>query len=167
MASSGVNGANSIHPRKRKTCVRCDIPGHAHALTFTCFRGQPFSNRDRTRLWLMKAIDESRRRLGFDVWAYVIMPEHVHLLILPRDDDSSVADVLQSIKRPVARKAVAFVRAHASMQAWRRCARQGSLRLAMPPRRVYFIRYLLEIGRVVEKCAIFDISDKARAQHFV
>ena len=60
----------------RKTCKRYDIPGDAHALTFSCFHGQPFLSKDRTRTWLVEALDRARSKHSFHIWAYVIMPEH-------------------------------------------------------------------------------------------
>jgi len=97
----------------RKTCVRHDIPGDAHALTFCCFRRQRFLTSDRARQWLIEAIDQARHEHNVDIWAYVIMPEHVHLVIFPRKDDYSVSDILTSIKRPVARKVLRYVEQHA------------------------------------------------------
>jgi putative transposase len=38
------------------------------------------------------------------------MPEHVHLLICPLDREYSVSRILESIKLPVTRRAVAFVK---------------------------------------------------------
>jgi len=95
---------------KRKTCKRENIPGHAHSLTFSCFRGKPFLSRDRSRQWFVKSLSAARDAHAFDIWAYVIMPEHVHLLIFPRNDEYSIADILGDIKRPVAQKALRFVR---------------------------------------------------------
>jgi putative transposase len=69
--------------------------------------------RDRTRGWLIEAIDQARTRLGFDLWAYVIMPEHVHILIRPREPSYRISEVLWRIKRPVGRRAVEFLRANA------------------------------------------------------
>jgi len=107
-------GPSSSHPpRKRKSCIRYDIPGHAHALTFTCFRGQPLLSRDRSRQWLVDAISRARTNLAFDLWGYVIMPEHVHLLIYPQADDYAISEILTAIKRPVARAALDHVRTHA------------------------------------------------------
>lgn len=96
----------------RKTCRRENVPGHAHALTFSCFRRRPFLGRDRSRAWLADSIDAARESHRFDVWAYVIMPEHVHLVIWPRFEEYSISDILRDIKRPVAREAIGFVREH-------------------------------------------------------
>jgi putative transposase len=95
---------------KRKTCRRFNEPGHAHSLTFCCFCRRSFLSKDRTRQWLVEAIDRARRLQAFDLWAYVIMPEHVHLLIWPRQAPYSVSEILTSVKRPVSLKALSHVR---------------------------------------------------------
>ena len=58
-------------------------PGDAHELTFTCFRSYPFLSAERTCQWLAEEVNEARRALDFQLWAYVFMPEHVHLLVYP------------------------------------------------------------------------------------
>lgn len=93
----------------RKSCKRHNIPGDAHSLTFSCFRRQPFLSKDRTRTWLIDAIERARTLHAFDVWAYVIMPEHVHLVIYPTGD-YSISRILTSIKQPVAKRAAIFVK---------------------------------------------------------
>lgn len=40
--------------------------------------GLPLLSRDRTRQWLVKALDTARGQRGLKFWAYVIMPEHAH-----------------------------------------------------------------------------------------
>jgi len=97
--------ANRPTRQKFKTCRRYDIPGDAHSLTFNCFHGQAFLSKDRTRLWLIDALSKARVRLAFDIWAYVIMPEHCHILILPRRPVYSVSRILGAIKLPVTRRA--------------------------------------------------------------
>ncbi len=79
-------------------------------MTFSCYRRLPFLSKDRKRFWLIQAIDAARRRWVFDLWAYVIMPEHAHLLLLPRQVDYQVVMILKAIKQPVARKALAYLR---------------------------------------------------------
>jgi putative transposase len=94
-------------PRKR---VRhFDLPGDAHFLTFSCFHRLPLLSKDRTRKWLVEAIHNARTKHCFDLWAWVIMPEHVHLLIYPRTSDSKMSHVLADIKRPVAQRAIAYL----------------------------------------------------------
>ena len=106
------------HPRPkaahRKTCKAYDEPGHAHALTFSCYRRQPFLSRDRARLWTIDAIRRAIDQHGFRLWAYVLMPEHVHLLVCPSTPEYSTSAFLSSVKRSVAIRAVRFVREHAT-----------------------------------------------------
>ena len=82
MLTSGA----SDQPAKRKTCKRFNEPGHAHSLTFSCFKRHPFLSRARTRRWMIDAIRGTCKKHNIGIWAYVIMPEHVHLLIYPHGD---------------------------------------------------------------------------------
>ncbi len=93
----------------RKRCRRHDEPGQAHGLTFSCYRRLPLLSKDRTRRWLIEAIDEARRLARFDLWAYDIMPEHAHLLLAPRSPPVGISRILRRIKRPVGRKAIAYL----------------------------------------------------------
>ena len=102
-------GTDEVH---RKSCHRWNTPWHAHELTFSCYRRRPFLSADRTRMLFVSAVDQARARLGFHVWAYVIMPEHVHLLVWPGKEDYSISQILKSIKQSVARRAIGWIRAN-------------------------------------------------------
>lgn len=97
----------------RKNCRRYDVPGHAHSLTFSCFQRRPFLARQRTRAWMIQAIEQSRAKHGFHLWAYVLMPEHVHLLVWPARDRYSISQFLTTLKQPVSKRALLFVRSNA------------------------------------------------------
>ncbi|QDT36508.1 REP-associated tyrosine transposase [Stratiformator vulcanicus] len=94
---------------KRRHRRNYNEPGHAHELTFSCFRGLPLLAKDRARQWLAESIDEARQKHDFDLWAYVFMPEHVHLIIHPRNDEYDIAVIRRTIKSPVARKAIDYL----------------------------------------------------------
>ncbi|MFQ5807406.1 MAG: transposase [Phycisphaerae bacterium] len=64
-------------------------------------------------MWLLDALDQARCRWNFALWAYVIMPEHAHLLIHPREANYEIALILKAIKQPVSQHAAAFLRQHA------------------------------------------------------
>jgi putative transposase len=97
----------------RKTCKRQNTPGDAHALTFSCFRRQAFLSKDRCRQWLIEGIDRARDKLRFHVWAYVVMPEHAHLLVWPTQKEYDVSEILNSIKQSVSKRSLIFIRRHA------------------------------------------------------
>ena len=90
----------------RKRRRRFDEPGQARELTFSCYRGFPLLNHDRTRIWFLDELDAARRRWQFDLWAYVLMPEHVHLLIHPKNSPAEVGRFVGHIKERVARRAI-------------------------------------------------------------
>ncbi|MFQ5806781.1 MAG: transposase [Phycisphaerae bacterium] len=94
--------------RKRRTTW--NEPGHAHELTFSCFPRLPLLTKERTRRWLIEALDRARQRWCFELWAYVIMPEHVHVLLYPTSAEYSISAVLKAIKQPVARRALLHLR---------------------------------------------------------
>src|SRR5262245_44028610 len=100
-------------PTKYKTCKRENEPGDAHALTFSCFHRQPFLSRERSCRWMIDAIEKARRRHHFHLWAYVLMPEHVHLFIFPVKPPYSISAILTTLKRSVTNRALAYVRQNA------------------------------------------------------
>ncbi|MCB9852356.1 MAG: transposase [Phycisphaerales bacterium] len=95
-----------------KTCRRYDLPGHAHALTFSCFNRLPFFRSDRACGWMAESIRRAREKHAFDLWAWVIMPEHVHLLLQPRKFEYSISAILKTIKQSVSNVAIWHVKAH-------------------------------------------------------
>jgi putative transposase len=94
----------------RKLRKNYNTPGDAHEFTWSCFRGQPFLKSERTCEWLANAISNARKKYEFDVWAYVFMPNHVHLLIHPRYEKYNVSPIKQAIKQSVSQRAVAHLR---------------------------------------------------------
>jgi len=95
-----------------KRCQRWNIAGHAHELTFNCYLNRPFLSRERTCEYLVDSLDAARRKCDFDLWAYVFMPNHVHLVICPRREAYSISEILLAIKQPVSRKAIAYLKEH-------------------------------------------------------
>ena len=89
----------------RKTCARWNRRGHAHALTFSCVDRLPLLAAKEAKDLFVHSVAAARRRHRFDVWAYVVMPEHVHLLIRPREDQYPISKILAAIKRPMAYRA--------------------------------------------------------------
>ncbi len=114
----------------RKTRRTFNEPGHAHYLTYSCYKGLPLLSKDHSRRWVIESIAAARVRHAVDVYAYVIMPQHVHLLMRPRLADYEMAVLLKALKRPVAWKAKQFLLATGN-QEWlaRLTVRKGSARV--------------------------------------
>jgi putative transposase len=60
---------------------RYQTEGHYHFLTFSCYHRLPKLNDDRARIVFEQTLEGIRRRHRFFVFGYVLMPEHVHLLL--------------------------------------------------------------------------------------
>jgi putative transposase len=76
--------------------------GYLHFITFSCYRRRALLGSARNRDWFLEEFEHVRRRYRFLVAGYVIMPEHVHLLIgEPERGNPSV--VLQVLKQRFSR----------------------------------------------------------------
>jgi putative transposase len=100
------------HDIHRRTHHAQNTLGEAHYLTFSCFQKRNFLSRDRTRLFFLDALARARRRHNFDLWAYVIMPNHVHLLLFPNREVYDMGQIESGVKTSVARRAMAYLRDH-------------------------------------------------------
>jgi putative transposase len=90
---------------------RLNIPGHVHFYTFSCYQRMPLLTNELWRIWLAESIDHASKKLNVDLWAYVFMPEHVHLLIHPRRESYRISAFMQLAKNPMARRVINSLKA--------------------------------------------------------
>ena len=77
--------------------------GHLHFLTFSCYRRLPLLGSGRARNEFVRVLGEVRREYDFKLVGYVVMPEHVHLLISePLRANPSM--VIKMLKQRVSRR---------------------------------------------------------------
>ena len=77
--------------------------GHLHFITFSCYRRQPKLGTSAARARFEESLEQARRCYGMGVLGYVVMPEHVHLLVSePEKEQLSIA--IQALKQSVARR---------------------------------------------------------------
>lgn len=79
-------------------------------MTFSCLDRQPFFQHDWIKAEFVRALDRTRTHHGFALLAWVIMPEHIHLLVIPRLPESPVAALLNMLKGTFSRSVLARVR---------------------------------------------------------
>jgi putative transposase len=84
--------------QRRKRRVAINEPGHAHELTFSCFRRLRLLAGSRAKRVFLQCLDDARQRFAFEVWAYVVMPEHVHILIHPKEQKYNIGQILMAVK---------------------------------------------------------------------
>jgi putative transposase len=94
--------------------------GQTHFLTFSCYQRRPFLNAIESKLIVESALERVRVSFGLHVYGYVVMPEHVHLLISELDgapfkpssglsggeSPRPLADAIKSLKQGVSRRLI-------------------------------------------------------------
>ncbi|MFU8828315.1 MAG: REP-associated tyrosine transposase [Phycisphaerales bacterium] len=95
----------TVSPRRHRTRFEC--PGHIRFLTWACYKHMPLLRGERARDVVLRQVFEARSEYGFQLFAWVIMPDHVHMLLRPDLDRAAVPDILRRIKEPSAREILA------------------------------------------------------------
>jgi putative transposase len=76
--------------------------GDLHFITFSCYERRPVLQTVRARNLFVKILAEVRQRYDFLLVGYVLMPDHVHLLI-SEPSKSTPSTVVQVLKQRVSR----------------------------------------------------------------
>lgn len=92
---AGTCGMTTLH--------RCYGQGYLHFTTTSCYRRRPLLDAVSRRDLFLEVLEHVRRRYRFVVVGYVVMPEHVHLL-LSEPERGNPSTVMQAIKQGVARR---------------------------------------------------------------
>jgi len=95
----------------RKRLHRYEIARQYRYLTFSCYQRLPLLVNDRIKRALLEQMIRARQMHRFALAAWVIMPEHVHLILRPHLPDSPVPVVLNAIKSPLSQRVLAHWRA--------------------------------------------------------
>jgi putative transposase len=77
--------------------------GDCHFITFSCHGRKPYLTEPGAYQTFQKIFEQTRQRHGFRVYGYVLMPEHVHLL-LSEPPKTPLASVLKALKQETAKK---------------------------------------------------------------
>ena len=86
----------------RKRMRRQEIVGAVRFVTFSCAQRLPLLGHPGIRDLFAESLADARRRSGFELFAWVVMPEHVHLLARSADD-AAFGPALRSLKVSVAK----------------------------------------------------------------
>jgi putative transposase len=76
---------------------------HLHFLTCSCYHRQPWLASAHRRDLFIQILEEVRQRFGFVVVGYVVMPEHIHLL-MSEPGRGTPSTVMQVLKQRYARR---------------------------------------------------------------
>ena len=81
--------------------VRYQHSGHLHFVTFSCYHRLPYLTTPKARNLFESSLESMRLRYKFYILGYVVMPEHIHLL-LSEPSNADLSKALQALKLSVA-----------------------------------------------------------------
>ncbi len=71
--------------------------GDFHFITFSCYQRKPYLSLPSSRSLFEESLESTRVRYNFKVLGYVVMPEHIHLL-LTEPPETPIFKALMSLK---------------------------------------------------------------------
>lgn len=86
---------------------RFEHTNHVRFLTCSCRRRLQFFKNDSIKSLFVDHLTAARAKHGFGLIAWVLMPEHFHIMVWPRLPESPVPFILRSLKQPIAQRVVA------------------------------------------------------------
>jgi len=107
-----------------------------HFVTFSCYRRLPFLATPHAARVFEEYLEKTRLWYGLNVYAYVVMPEHVYLLV-NEPERSSLSVAIQMLKQNVSR---ALAAQKAAPQFWQR--RYCDFNVWNEPKRIDKLQYI-------------------------
>ena len=101
-ARVGRDAADSIMLVMPRGLHRYYGADHLHFITCSCYRRLPLLRSARSRDRLLSVLEQTRQRYRLVVVGYVVMPEHIHLL-LSEPEVGTPSTVMQVLKQRTAR----------------------------------------------------------------
>lgn len=79
--------------------ARVVVPGLPHHVTQRGNRREPIFLEDGDQEVYIRLLAERARKAGVEIWAYCLMPNHVHLIMVPRTPDGLRAAIAEAHRR--------------------------------------------------------------------
>ena len=92
-------------PIKYKRRKSRNTPGDSHYLTFSTHHKRPYLTDDRICLALANSINKAAIKHNFKIQAYVFMPDHVHILLYPLNEEYDMSLILKAMKQGPSQRA--------------------------------------------------------------
>ncbi|MBS1724310.1 MAG: transposase [Armatimonadetes bacterium] len=89
---------------------RFSSPYEARHVNFSCFHHLPLLQDPWARDLVVDHLALCHDRLGYQLYAWAVMPDHVHLLLLPDDSVADMARILSALKTRTATKILGRLR---------------------------------------------------------
>jgi putative transposase len=108
---------------------------HFHFITFSCYKRQPFLQTNSAKDTVQQILEQTRKQQSLRLAAYVLMPEHVHLLTDEPAKDT-LATFLQILKQQTSRQ----LKSPDQKQFWQR--RYYDFNVSSPEKYVEKLQYI-------------------------
>jgi putative transposase len=95
--------------------LRYHESGQSHFITFSCYRRKAKFADGRLYNLFPVVLEEMRIRFGMRVYGYVVMPEHVHLLV-SEPEHGNLAEAMHYLKLSFSKRAKSLTGAQVSVQ---------------------------------------------------
>ena len=93
-----VRGLDYDTAMKRRRLRRLELPGTARFLTFTCYRRLPLLQNPKIADRFAERLTEVAAKLRMSVLCWVIMPNHVHLIVYANDPAVTMKQFTYALK---------------------------------------------------------------------
>jgi len=100
-ARAGIDAADTMGFAMPSGLHRTYGAHHLHFITCSCYRRLPFLKPARSRDRFLAILEQARKRYRFVIVGYVVMPEHIHLL-MTEPEIGSPSTVMQVLKQRTA-----------------------------------------------------------------
>lgn len=98
--------------QKYKRVKRYNTADGVHALTFSTYKSVSVLRSAVACCVLANAVAAAKAKYGFHLWAYVFMPDHVHMILWFPEPKHDISKTLQSIKQSASRSTINYFRNH-------------------------------------------------------
>ena len=95
-----------MEARRRKRLRRYEIAHQPRFLTFSCYHRLPLFSHDVIKDRFVEHLRAARARDRFRLIAWVLMPDHVHLIVVPDQAIASMERLLTRLKGDFAREMI-------------------------------------------------------------
>jgi putative transposase len=114
-----------------------DNLGTSRFITFSCYHHQQLLNDDKIKQIFIDHLNEIRNKYNVKIYGYVIMPDHIHLLLHP-PDNLELGKVIGYLKGLTSRSALDYLRSGESKTLKKlQTMRNGRLQTAFWQKRCY------------------------------
>lgn len=91
------------------TKYRANVPGKAYFITITTVNWVDLFTRQGLRKIITDSLNYCQKHKGLEVYAYCLMPSHLHLMCRAQDDEQKLYEIIRDFKKFTSKKIVEYI----------------------------------------------------------